>query len=106
MYPNNFYYPYNTFYQMPYKMPNANIFSRITRSVNSINWSNLLNNTSKTLGVINQAIPIVKQTGPMIHNMRSMLKVAKAFKNETSNNNIENNTQKKQDNNTSPKFFL
>ena len=42
----------------------------------------------------------------MIHNMRSMLKVAKAFKNETSNNNIENNTQKKQDNNTSPKFFL
>ena len=37
-----------------------------------INWSSLLNNTSKTLGVVREAIPIVKEVGPMMNNMKSM----------------------------------
>ena len=45
-----------------------------------INWSSLLNNTSKTLGVVREAIPIVKEVGPMMNNMKSMLKVASVFK--------------------------
>ena len=49
----------------------------------SINWSGLINGTSKTLGVINQTIPLVKQVGPVMNNMKSMLRVASAFKDET-----------------------
>lgn len=54
----------------------------------SINWSSLLNNTSKTIGVVKEAIPIVKEVKPMFNNMRSMLKVASIFKDETDNTNI------------------
>lgn len=63
-----------------------------------INWSSLLNNTSKTLSVVREAIPIVKEVGPMMNNMKSMLKVASVFKDATDvnnehkpNNNINNN---------------
>lgn len=90
----------------------------------TINWSGLLNNASKTLNVINQAIPVVKQVGPMYNNMKSMLKVASLFKDETdpvSNNNSNNknsnsndNEKKKEKENTiinsnysnSPNFFI
>ena len=48
-----------------------------------INWSSLLNNTSKTLSVVREAIPIVKEVGPMMNNMKSMLKIASVFKDET-----------------------
>ena len=151
MNPYSFNFPYNINYNTPYMMNtlgNTARFSNIsnlggianqggllTRLANSfsgirkINWSGLLNNTSKTLGVINQAIPIVKQTGPMISNMKSMLRLASAFKDETgsskrvnkvsnnelntSNTNIsQNNTNDiiKEDtisnNSTLPNFFL
>lgn len=63
----------------------------------AINWSGLINGTSKTLGVINQTIPIVKQVKPVMNNMKSMLKIASAFKDETDNtrqrrNSYVNNT--------------
>ena len=102
MYPNNFYYPYRMSMNFPYmsfnrpiinSIPNMvtrrGLFSRLGSSIGAIrglNWSNIINNTSRTLGVINQAIPIVKQTGPMLHNMRSMLRVASVFRDETSSN--------------------
>lgn len=54
-------------------------------SLKGVNWSGLINGTSKTLGVINQTIPIVKQVKPVMNNMRSMLKIASAFKDETDN---------------------
>ena len=65
-----------------------------------INWSSLLGNASRALGVVNQAIPIVKEVGPMMHNMRSMLKIASVFKDETdttTNIKNENNTVIKED---------
>lgn len=100
----NYYYPYN----IPFRpIPNPSLFTRLGRSFNTIkriNWTNIINNTSKTLGVINQAIPIVKQTKPMIHNMRSMLKVASLFKDETTNNK-DIKKEVKTDNNH-PNFFI
>lgn len=65
---------------------NGGLFSRLATSltgIKKINWSGLINNTSKTLGIINQSIPIVKQVGPMVGNMRSMMRVASIFKSET-----------------------
>lgn len=65
-------------------------------SVKSFNWSGLINNTSKTLGIVNQAIPLVRQVGPMVGNMRSMLRLASVFKDETDNGikNTSNNLVK------------
>lgn len=71
------------------------LFSKITNGIRSVNWSGLLSNANKTLDVVNQAIPLVRQAGPMVNNMKSMLRVARAFGNETivnkNNNNIANN---------------
>ena len=71
------------------------------RTIKAINWGGLINNASKTLNVVNQAIPLVRQVGPMMNNMRSILRVASIFKDETdiipsrnitnSNNNSTNN---------------
>ncbi|MBQ8132532.1 MAG: hypothetical protein IJ193_08585 [Bacilli bacterium] len=41
-----------------------------------IKWGGILDGTQKTLGVINQAIPIVYQVKPMVNNMRSVFKIA------------------------------
>lgn len=62
------------------------LFSRIGngfQALKNINWSGIINNTSRTLGLVNQAIPVVKQVGPMMNNMKSMLKIASIFKDET-----------------------
>lgn len=123
-------YP-NGFYNMPFTNPyNAmGIAQAIPKSggllsklgLRNINFGNILTNTSKTLNVINQAIPVVKQVGPMFNNMKSMLKVASLFNdattptNSTTNNNnttnIENNNTKENTttNNSysnSPNFFI
>ncbi|MBQ8681787.1 MAG: hypothetical protein IJ509_02630 [Bacilli bacterium] len=62
------------------------LFSRLGNSfsaIKSINWGSLITNTSKTLNVVNQAIPLVRQVGPMVNNVKSMLRVASIFKDET-----------------------
>jgi len=62
---------------------NFGLFKRITSSLSSFNWNGLLNGANKTLNVVNQTIPLVRQAGPMFNNMRSMLRLAKVFGNET-----------------------
>ena len=88
-------------------------------------FSNLLNGASKTLGVVRDAIPVVKEIGPMMNNMKSMLKIASVFKDETDtkekkeetssniNNNAQNNITNKEktdysynQSNNLPNFFL
>ena len=62
------------------------LFSRLGGALGafrSIDWGGLINNTSKTLGIINQTIPLVRQVGPMVGNVRSMLMLASVFKDET-----------------------
>lgn len=64
----------------------------------TINWGGLINNTSKTLGIINQTIPLVRQVGPVVNNMKSMLRIASVFKDETDirkNNSYDYNYQNK-----------
>ena len=127
-------YP-NGFYNMPFTNPyNAmGITQAIPKSggllsklgLRNINFGNILTNTSKTLNVINQAIPVVKQVGPMFNNMKSMLKVASLFNdattptNSTRNNNTKNTanieknktkenttTNNSYSNSNSPNFFI
>ena len=104
--------------------PTSSISAGVTGATKTFSFSNLLNGASKTLNVINQAIPVVKQVGPMFNNMKSMLKVASLFNdattptNSTRNNNtknttnIENNNKTKENTTTnnsysnSPNFFI
>lgn len=103
-------YP-NGFYNMPFVNPYnaAGVASTLPRTggllsklgLRNINFGNILTNTSKTLNVINQAIPVVKQVGPMFNNMKSILKVASLFNDATtpSNNNNNNNSSNNKVNN-------
>lgn len=69
---------------------NIDLFGRITNYLRSFNWGELLNGANKTLNVVNQTIPLVRQAGPMFNNMKSMLKIARAFGSETNNRNTVN----------------
>ena len=60
------------------------LFSRLFRSdsnsmfTKGLNWSNILANTQKSLGIINQAIPLVYQVKPIVNNAKTMFKIANA----------------------------
>ena len=65
---------------------NYSIFDMITklgRDIKKINWSGLLSGVNKTLTTVNQTIPLIKQTKPMFDNVRGMIALTKAFRNET-----------------------
>ena len=137
MYNSTFYYPRNYIPNIPTRVrrnmipinqvARIGLFEKIgntIKGIKSLNWGGFINNTSKTLGIINQTIPLVKQVGPIVGNMRSMIKIASIFKDETElttqstkrhnkDKNISNtNPINKQDNNTnnnedySPNFFI
>lgn len=122
MYPNNFYIPNQTMRFLPNGLGmNTARSSGIFSSFKSINWSGLLNNANKTLNVVNQTIPLVRQAGPMLNNMKSMIKLASAFKDETEpkekKENITSNSNEEINNNSSinytsditnnqPNFFI
>jgi len=71
---------------------NSSFLGKLAGGIRSVNWGGLLNNANKTLNVVNQTIPLVRQAGPMVNNMKNMMKIAKIFGNETSNN-IKGNKQ-------------
>lgn len=78
-----------------------------------INWSNVLNNTQKTLNVINQAIPVYYQIKPIYNNAKTMFRMVNALKDSDNKTNkdfintnevISNNQKKNTD--SLPVFFL
>ena len=104
MYPHGFYNmpfvnPYNAVGAASALPRTGGLLSKL--GLRNINFGNILTNTSKTLNVINQAIPVVKQVGPMFNNMKSILKVASLFNDATtpSNNNNNNNSSNNKVNN-------
>lgn len=82
-------------YPYPYK-------TGILEMLKGIKWGGILDGTQKTLGVINQAIPLVYQVKPMVSNMRSVFKIANMI-NEPTNTNSVPNTPKQTNN---PVFYL
>jgi len=81
-----------------------------------IDWSSILSNAQKTIGIINQAIPIFYQIGPIYRNTRTMLKVLTEFnkvnspqsnnvksQSNTPNNSINNNNVV---NDNTPNFYI
>ncbi len=95
------------YYNNPYYFQNKGINSFARRGIFSslfgaskINWSNLLNNTQKTLNVINQAIPVYYQIKPIWSNAKTMLRMVNALKDD---DHVE---VKKNTNSNEPVFFL
>ena len=107
MYNNPYYYNYYP-YSRPYfnnKRPSlGDMFSKIK-------WGTILNNTQKTLNVINQAIPVYYQIKPIASNLRSFGKIMSAFNSPDTNKTqapttIENPETKKENPNGLPTFFI
>lgn len=94
----NFYNPY--FYSMPTESGLSSILSKFS-------LSSIINGTSKTLNLVNQAIPVVKQVSPLMKNMKTMFNVINEFK-KTENNDTNNNEQieSKKINQNNPTFFI
>lgn len=104
MYYNNFYPYQNTFGKGSFLKNSIGFFNK-----NHINWSNILNNTQKTLNVINQAIPVYYQIKPIYQNAKTMFKMVNILKNDNSDNhtNSDNlNTDEKNTNFQGPVFFI
>ena len=103
MYNNNF-YPYNNFFRNNMTLKRGfNLFN-----LKQINWSNILNNTQKTLNVINQAIPVYYQVKPIWGNAKTMLRMVSALKDNDDSSNNSNNKDiiKSNTNNQGPVFFI
>ncbi len=88
--------------------PNNYIKPNLFNSIKNIGWSGILDGTQKTLGVINQAIPIVYQVKPIISNVKSMFRIANAVNQPDRTNNLtqpsSSSTTKTYSNN--PVFYL
>ena len=56
------------------------LLSNLIGGIRGISWGSILNNTQRTLGIINQAIPVVKQVTPVMKNAKTMFRVMNEFK--------------------------
>lgn len=72
----------------PNQFVRPSLFSKGLSAAKGINWGGLLDGTQKTLGIINQAIPIVYQVKPILTNARTMFKIADVMKQTDNNLNI------------------
>lgn len=68
------------------------LFTKIMRGIRSFNWSGLLSGANKTLNVMNQTIPLIREAKPMVGNVKNMIKLARAFGSETNKGQTINST--------------
>lgn len=79
-------------YPNPYMINTATRTGLLTKGLSglkAINWSSLLDGTQKTLGVINQAIPVVYQIKPIVNNAKTLFKIAGAIKSDDTPTNMQ-----------------
>lgn len=85
----------------------ARLFGKTSTVAKGINWSSILTNTQKSLGIINQAIPLVYQVKPIVNNAKTMFKIANAVKTPDSKNNVKiENTNNIVENDNKPIFYI
>lgn len=92
-----------------YQSIKPSLFSRLFKGVaaGGINWGNLLTNTQKSLGIINQAIPLVYQVKPIVKNAKTMFKIADAIKTPNNTTNVSKETVSvSKDVNNKPIFYI
>lgn len=73
---------FNPYFSYPYmnseSLSNGGLFSRLLGK--GVNWSSILSGTQKTLNIVNQTIPLVKQISPVMSNAKTMFKIMNEFK--------------------------
>lgn len=91
----NFYNPY--LYSLPVETASSSLLSRIS-------LSSIINGTSKTLNLVNQAIPVFKQMSPIVKNAKTIFNVMNEFKktDEESINEVEASLPSQE----GPTFFI
>ena len=90
---------------------NPYMFNRISNkkrfSFKNLDFNKILTNTSKTLGVIKEAIPVYYQVKPIISNAKTLFRVANIIKEDSIVDDtvasVANNTDSLSNN---PTFFL
>ena len=91
-----------------YSIPSSGgLFSRL---FSNISLTGIINNTQKTLNIVNQAIPVIKQVKPVVSNAKTMFKVLNEFKKSDTNTStvVTNNTENisTSNKNIGPTFFV
>ena len=83
----------------PYNVTKGGFFN----SFKGMNFSGFLDGAQKTLGLVNQTIPLIYQVKPIISNAKTMFKIADVIKSDdsTSNENIPIT-----DNSNKPIFYI
>lgn len=84
--------------------PNQN--TSILSLLKNIKWGSILDGTSKTLGVINQAIPVIYQVKPIINNAKTMFNIAKIINTPQEEVNQKQATTIQTNTNNSPIFYI
>lgn len=86
-----------------------------TQTASKVTFSSLLNGASKTLGVINQAIPVFYQVKPMWNNAKTMFRVIKEINTNDTKTNVtepaetttnQSSLTQNKENSNSPTFFV
>lgn len=86
----NYYNPY--FYSIPTSVASSTGAARgLGGLLSKINFGSIINGTSRTLNLVNQALPIFKQMSPVVRNAKTMFKVMNEFKKTDIPTNNENN---------------
>ena len=109
--------PYTNINNIPFSQIQPNFMPKakggLLKGITNIKWSEVLNNTQKTLNVINQAIPVYYQIKPIFNNVKNFGRLISAFnENDQPNNNVNNNNLnnqneiKKENSSNSPTFFI
>lgn len=99
---NNSYYPYNNYGSTMGALSGLKRF----------NWSSFLDGAQRTLGVINQAIPLFYQIKPLYENAKTAFKVVNAIKEDDPKVNTVKEETKKENkvdltkSSGSPTYFL
>ncbi len=76
----NYYNPY--FYTIPMSVARPSLLASLRGALGGgrLTLGSVINGTQRTLGIVNQAIPIIKQVTPAIKNAKTMFRVMNEFK--------------------------
>ena len=92
-----------------YSYSNPSFIKNSISFLKSISWGSFLDGTSKTLGVINQAIPLVYQVKPLVNNAKTLFKISNIMNSDASSafeDKPIQNEKKETMSNNSPIFYL
>lgn len=88
----------------PNQMMKPSFLGRLS-TLKNVNWTGILDGTQKTLGIINQAIPIVYQVKPIINNAKTMFRIANVVNNSSEEIFVEEKNINNDDSNK-PIFYI